>query len=484
MDFAPDGGIEWRKHIQQELKDLSIIWLDPTNKPTDEAVEDIENRQGRLEEKRQGRYDDITAKMSRIRKIDLRLVDLADFLIVHLDLSIYSVGTYNELFEADRQSKPILIHMEGGKEQLPDWLFATIPHEMVFSTWEDLIDYVRHVATAKEVRHFNRWKFFDYGKLHGMDRIPLTKSKVARIDPADYYWLSKHDWCAVTQGSRKWRAMRKTVKNTTRYMHQDIAEHLGWKNATTLEIDHINGDPLDNRRDNLRVVTHTQNCHNRSAQINSRTQHKGVSYETKTRKYTAEIKVGGVRHRLGRFSKLADANTAIELVGRRLMGDYYRPSSAQSNEFEAPPIHYDHEDAYLFTSPFADTGGTLVDDRGKPLWSILGESYGLVIKPGYKVKYRDGDWFNLRKNNVVFYAAPHNSLQLVYDDTPNRMHYNTSHKQWVVRANRDYKVIFDTRLDSREDAVDLAMQVNKHVFNGEWDSLVQLHKEYRHRKVK
>jgi hypothetical protein len=326
MDFARDGGVEWRCQLKHELRDLGIIWLDPTCKPTKDAVEDLESRQLRVREKEAGRFDTVAAMMSNIRKIDLRLVDLADFLVVHLDLDVYSVGTYNELFEADRQSKPIIIHMQQGKTHLPDWLFTTVPHQMVFSTWSELHAYLRHIAHDPAVETFNRWKFFDYGRLYGMTEITLTKGQIARVSPEDYYYLRRWEWCAISQ-KRKWRAMRKVVvggRNVTRFMHCEVAARMGIANSST--IDHIDGDPLNNIRDNLRPATVSQNLHNRGPQSNNHTTGvKGV-WRDKRGGYHAEIGVRGKKHYLGRFPTLDEARNARNEAGLRLVGPHYKRS--------------------------------------------------------------------------------------------------------------------------------------------------------------
>jgi hypothetical protein len=326
MDFAPDNGVGWRQAVREELNDLGVIWLDPTRKPTNEAIEDIENRQARAHEKQTGHFDVVSTMMSPIRKVDLRLVDIADFVLVHLDLDIYSVGTYNELFEADRQNKPIIIHMEQGKQRLPDWLFATVPHQMVFSTWPEVYTYLRHVAQDPAAETFKRWKFFDYGMLYGLTQIPLSRGQVASISPEDFSYLNRWRWCAVSQGKSKWRAMRKTASGTTRFMHQDIAERLGWHNVHGVVVDHINGDPLDNRRDNIRLATVSQNLHNRGPQSNSRTGVKGVSYNKQVRKYSAEIHVNGKKHWLGHFRSLENARAAVAKAGTELVGPHYKES--------------------------------------------------------------------------------------------------------------------------------------------------------------
>jgi nucleoside 2-deoxyribosyltransferase len=98
--------------------------------------------------------------MKTIRSVDLRLVDISDFLIVNLDLDIHPCGTYEEIFWANRQKKPIIIHMVQGKQSTPDWLFGTIPHEMIFSSWEDIKNYLVDINSLKNIISYNRWYFF------------------------------------------------------------------------------------------------------------------------------------------------------------------------------------------------------------------------------------------------------------------------------------------------------------------------------------
>jgi len=52
MDRVTDGGVGWRQDLIQSLKDLKILWLDPTRKPIDIGVEDLENRALRHKAKR------------------------------------------------------------------------------------------------------------------------------------------------------------------------------------------------------------------------------------------------------------------------------------------------------------------------------------------------------------------------------------------------------------------------------------------------
>ena len=98
--------------------------------------------------------------MKTIRSVDLRLVDISDFIVVNLDLNIHPCGTYEEIFWANRQKKPVIMRVLQGKENAPDWLFGTFPHQHIFSDWNDVYAYLEHVNSAENVNNYNRWYFF------------------------------------------------------------------------------------------------------------------------------------------------------------------------------------------------------------------------------------------------------------------------------------------------------------------------------------
>lgn len=329
IDNAKDFGIGWRQMIQEKLSGLDLIFLDPCHKPMlpEFACEDLENHPRRLKLKQQGDFETLAHEMRIIRSIDLRFCDLCDFAIAHLDLDTYTTGTTEEITTLNRRKVPILIHVEQGKSKLPDWYLGTLPYQHVFGEWENLIQYIKHIAyDAGPIETLNRWRFLDYGKLHGMTMIPLSKEKTAIISPEDFLYLSKWNWCVIKEGKNKWRAMRKTSSNTTRYMHQDIAQRLGWNNVHRLVLDHINGDSLDNRRENLRCVTLSQNGHNRGSQCNSKTGIKGVWFDKKVNKYAAEITVDGKKHWLGHFATLIDAQIARNTTNQQFIDSCIKPS--------------------------------------------------------------------------------------------------------------------------------------------------------------
>jgi hypothetical protein len=89
---------------------------------------------------------------------------------------------------------------------------------------------------------------------------------------------------------------------------------LGLAKGDGLEGDHVNRDPLDNRRCNLRVVTHAQNAQNQGPRGTS-SRHRGVGLFKRTGRWRARVKIDGTEHHLGYFSSEEEAHAAA--VARR-----------------------------------------------------------------------------------------------------------------------------------------------------------------------
>lgn len=160
MDRVADRGNGWRDNITPFLESLGIIVFNPIKKPTSVGSEDESTHKLKIHLKNIENYDELSLIMKTIRSVDLRLVDISDFLIVNLDLDIHPCGTYEEIFWANRQKKPIIIHMVQGKQSAPDWLFGTIPHQMIFSNWDDIKTYLNTIHTENIINTRNRWCFF------------------------------------------------------------------------------------------------------------------------------------------------------------------------------------------------------------------------------------------------------------------------------------------------------------------------------------
>jgi hypothetical protein len=161
MDRVPDRGNGWRDNITPFLEEIGVVVFNPIKKPTILGQEDNETHKLKTQLKLQESYNELSSLMKTIRSVDLRLVDISDFLIVNLDLDVHPCGTYEEIFWANRQKKPIIIHMVQGKKNTPDWLFGTIPHMMIFSSWDEIKSYLNSIDTAANIDSHNRWYFFN-----------------------------------------------------------------------------------------------------------------------------------------------------------------------------------------------------------------------------------------------------------------------------------------------------------------------------------
>lgn len=141
--------------------------------------------------------------------------------------------------------------------------------------------------------------------------------------PRDYIWFP--DTPSGRKACRSWNARyadrpaldcaRKGVKHgnvldTPVLAHRAIwtIVHGEWPSG---DIDHINGDPADNRLCNLRDVPHAENLKNMSARADNTSGFTGVSYQKSRGRWIAQISVGGTTRSLGTFC------TAVEAIEAR-----------------------------------------------------------------------------------------------------------------------------------------------------------------------
>lgn len=155
-----------------------------------------------------------------------------------------------------------------------------------------------------------------------MKKIKLTRDMEAIVDDADYKWLSKYNWHVTPLGPNKdrWVAQR-TGRNGERKgnyaMHREI---MGLKIGDGVIVDHINRNTLDNRRDNLRIVTPSQSVCNRGP--NKGKKYKGVFWREDFQRYIAEIKINRKKIFIGQFKNELDAVRAYNKKAKEIHGDY------------------------------------------------------------------------------------------------------------------------------------------------------------------
>lgn len=130
---------------------------------------------------------------------------------------------------------------------------------------------------------------------------------------------------------KTWRAARK--KNGTCYAVHDVRTEDGkviklLMHREVLQaqsgsiVDHVNRNGLDNRRQNLRFVTNSQNCWNRIGVQNTTSKYKGVSWDRRRIKWRAKIVHNGKIYHIGRFDSEEEAALAYNKKAIELYGEY------------------------------------------------------------------------------------------------------------------------------------------------------------------
>lgn len=138
----------------------------------------------------------------------------------------------------------------------------------------------------------------------------------------EIFWLDTEDWEALG-GGHCWRLHvgypATNINNKIVFLHTLIMPH-----GDGLEVDEIDGDECNCKRNNLRVVTHQQNCMNRGVRSDSKTGVSGVRKEKDKKKYRVVItREGDVKH-IGYFEDFDDAVKAREEAEDEYFGEYAR----------------------------------------------------------------------------------------------------------------------------------------------------------------
>jgi len=110
--------------------------------------------------------------------------------------------------------------------------------------------------------------------------------------------------CLDTTGHKHGLIFRKT------FSAHRVAWAIHYGGWPWLTIDHINGDPADNRIENLRDVSHKENCRNQTVPKNNASGVLGVYWKKTRMKWCANIRIDGKTKHLGSFTDKADAVAA------------------------------------------------------------------------------------------------------------------------------------------------------------------------------
>lgn len=145
--------------------------------------------------------------------------------------------------------------------------------------------------------------------------IILGNGDICLVDDEDHLYLSKFFWGKDKNGYAR-RTLRFGAKRTKLFMHREI---LNAPNG--MDVDHINGNPLDNRRSNLRLASRQQNLFN--MRCTNPLGYKGVTKARDEKRYRTKIRVG--RKYISRyFDTLEQAARGYDELAKQYFGDFAR----------------------------------------------------------------------------------------------------------------------------------------------------------------
>ncbi len=143
-----------------------------------------------------------------------------------------------------------------------------------------------------------------------MKNIRTSSGATILIDYIDYEAANQIKWWVV-RGYAQGQIGRKKL-----YMHRWLLEFPEY------DIDHINGNRLDNRRSNLRICTESQNLANQRLRKNSASGYKGVTWRPDEQKFRVRIMVNGRSITIGQFSEAEDAAHAYDKAAVKYFGEF------------------------------------------------------------------------------------------------------------------------------------------------------------------
>lgn len=164
-----------------------------------------------------------------------------------------------------------------------------------------------------------------------MKEIPLKQGNVALIDDEMFDRVSYFKWfmtCGRNTNYARTSGVLYNDKQNSFSMHQLVLSFY----STGMQIDHINGNGLDNRKENLRICTQSQNLMNSTCIKKGSSKYKGVVYVKKTNKFYAHIKLNTKIIYLGTFNTEIEAAQAYNLAASKFFVSFARLNNIEEDE--------------------------------------------------------------------------------------------------------------------------------------------------------
>lgn len=161
-----------------------------------------------------------------------------------------------------------------------------------------------------------------------MKRVQLSQGKFALVDDGDFDSVNRWKWSFQKMPTVDGYAVR-VVKENGRYRKIYLHRFLcGF--PTGKVIDHVDGDGLNNQRENLRVCVQHENISNQRKKKNNTSGFKGVSFHRRTGKWAAQITFQRVKRHIGLFPDAQSASDAYDQASKKTHGEFGLPNHKEN----------------------------------------------------------------------------------------------------------------------------------------------------------
>lgn len=149
--------------------------------------------------------------------------------------------------------------------------------------------------------------------------VPLSPEGTTLIDADDFEKLRDYRFYRVGHKNFKYVSIRKKKTSGITMLHRHLL------NAPAhLQVDHINGNSLDNRQANLRLCTRLDNCRNRAKRFDSTSPYKGVLWNKQNKNWRVRIRVNWKPIEVGSFKTAEEAARAYNEAAVKYYGEFAR----------------------------------------------------------------------------------------------------------------------------------------------------------------
>lgn len=146
MESMRDKQAHWRNRLKPMLLDLGFQKkniVDPVERQPEGEYQELDRLRGERD------WDGFQALAKKIVQHDLRYVDLCDILVGHLFHGVQTCGTWDEVFMACLQRKPVFLAMNEWQDKCPAWIVGRIGHEMMHENIEEVVENLKRLQRGE-----------------------------------------------------------------------------------------------------------------------------------------------------------------------------------------------------------------------------------------------------------------------------------------------------------------------------------------------